>query len=262
MLEGKKKITVVMPAYNAEKTLKKSIKDLPSIVDNIVIVDDYSNDKTVSLAVTLAKKDKKIHFLKHTQNKGYGANQKTCYKKALELKSDIIIMVHPDYQYSPKLAGAMAAMIASGHYDVVLASRILGRQLGPNEGGMPKWRWFSNRILTLVQNILCDNKMSEYHTGYRAFSSEVLQKLPLSKNSDDFVFDNQMLVQVMYYGFRMGEISCPTRYFEEASSINLKRSIVYGLGVVKSSLDYYLAVRGKKKVIYLPGKPIKPKPLD
>ena len=251
-----------MPAYNAASTLKKSIKDLPDIVDNIVVVDDYSTDKTVKVAQELAKKDKRIYFLQHKNNKGYGANQKTCYKKALELKSDIVIMVHPDYQYSPKLATAMAAMIASGHYDVVLASRILGKQLEPNEGGMPKWRWVSNRILTLVQNILCNNKMSEYHTGYRAFSAEVLKKLPLEQNSDDFVFDNQMLVQVMYYGFRMGEISCPTRYFEEASSINWKRSVVYGLGVLKSSLQYYLAIRGKMKVNYLPGKHIATRSID
>lgn len=251
-----------MPAYNAANTLKQSIKDLPDIVDNIVIVDDYSTDETVKIAKSLANRNKKIHLLQHKSNKGYGANQKTCYKKALELKSDIVIMVHPDYQYSPKLATAMAAMITSGHYDVVLASRILGKQLVGNEGGMPAWRWYSNRLLTLAQNILCDNKMSEYHTGYRAFSSEVLKKLPLNKNSDDFVFDNQMLVQTMYYGFRMGEISCPTRYFEQASSINWKRSIVYGFGVLKNSLEYYLAARGKMKVSYLLGKHIATRSID
>ncbi len=229
-----KKIVVVLPAYNAEKTLRQTYDDIPhDIVDDIILTDDGSRDNTVALSEALG-----IHTLRHEQNRGYGGNQKTCYAAALARGADIVVMLHPDYQYSPRLVGAMAAMVASGHYDVVLGSRILGN--GALAGGMPLYKYVFNRLLTLVQNILIGQKLSEYHTGYRAWSRAVLEQLPLQKCSDDFVFDNQMLAQAHMLGFRIGEISCPTRYFAEASSINFRRSVVYGLGVLRTSLRFRL----------------------
>jgi glycosyltransferase involved in cell wall biosynthesis len=230
-----KKIAVVMPAYNAEKTLYKTYNEIPKdIVDEVILVDDASKDMTAKLSKELG-----IKTLVHLENKGYGANQKTCYKRALETGADIVIMLHPDYQYTPKLLPAMASMIASGIYDAVIASRIIGG--GARKGGMPLYKYFFNRFLTFFQNILMGQKLSEYHTGYRAFTKEILKTLPLDKNSDDFVFDNQMLAQICYFGFKIGEVSCPTKYFEEASSINFKRSVKYGLGVLSTSLKYRLA---------------------
>jgi len=233
MLENLK-IAVVMPAYNARKTLQKTYDDLPhDIVDDVLLVDDASSDETVELAKSLG-----IKTYVHDSNYGYGRNQKTCYNEALKLGADIVVMVHPDYQYSPKLVTAMASMLASGEFDVVLASRILG--VGALAGGMPLYKYVANRFLTAFQNLLQGHKLSEYHTGYRAFSRKVLESLPLMENSDDFVFDNQMLAQAMFQGFRFGEISCPTRYFEEASSINFRRSVQYGLGVLSTSMRYRL----------------------
>lgn len=233
MLNGKK-ITVVLPAYKAEKTLKQTYDSIPmDIVDHVILVDDASTDSTVELARQLGIKT----FCHHT-NLGYGANQKTCYREALALGSDIVVMLHPDYQYDPRLVTAMAAMVASGIYDAVLASRILGNTA--LSGGMPFYKYVSNRALTLFQNILCGAKLSEYHSGYRAFSREVLERLPLLGNSDDFVFDNQMLAQVLAFNFKIGEISCPTKYMPEASSISFRRSTIYGLGVLKTSLKYRL----------------------
>ncbi len=234
MLMGKK-IAVVMPAYNAEKTLLDTYNEIPKdIVDDIILVDDASKDETVKVAKKLG-----IETVVHLQNKGYGANQKTCYKKALDMGADIVIMLHPDYQYTPRLVAAMASMIASGVYDAVIASRIIGG--GARKGGMPFYKYLFNRMLTLFQNILMGQKLSEYHSGYRAFTKEVLNTLPLDKNSDDFVFDNQMLAQICYFGFRVGEVSCPTKYFEEASSINFRRSVKYGFGVLSTSIKYRLA---------------------
>lgn len=234
MISGKK-IIVVMPAYNAEKTLAKVYKEVPmDIVDDIILVDDYSKDHTVELAKSLGIE----HVLKHDVNKGYGANQKSCYKKALDLSADIVIMLHPDYQYTPKLVVSIAYMIANDVYDVVIASRILGR--GAREGGMPFYKYICNRALTFFQNLLMGQKLSEYHTGYRAFSSKVLKDIDLSGNSDDFIFDNQMLAQILYKKYRVGEISCPTKYFKEASSINFRRSLKYGFGVLNVSLLYFL----------------------
>ncbi len=238
MLLGKK-LTVVMPAYNASKTLEKTYNEIPfDIVDEIVLVDDCSKDDTIKIARELGIN----HIIKHDKNKGYGGNQKTCYNKALELGSDIVIMLHPDYQYTPKLIHSMAYLIANEVYEVVLGSRILGR--GALKGGMPLYKYIFNRILTLFQNILMHQKLSEYHTGYRAFSRKVLESVNYMKNSDDFVFDNQMLAQIFYKGFEIAEITCPTKYFEEASSINFKRSIKYGLGVVLTSIKYFLAKTG------------------
>jgi glycosyltransferase involved in cell wall biosynthesis len=231
----KQKIIVVMPAYNAEKTLEKTVGELPDIVDDILVVDDSSSDNTEKVAKRL-----KVKYFQHAGNMGYGANQKTCYTTALKMGGDIIIMVHPDYQYSPKLVTAMAAMITSGHYDMILASRILGKQLSSREGGMPLWRWISNRFLTFVENILISNKLSEYHTGYRAYSAKLLKKIPYKTNSNDFVFDNQVIAQAHYFGFRIGEISCPTRYFGEASSINFSRSIKYGFGCIYTGFEFLL----------------------
>ncbi len=229
-----KKLTVVMPAYNAEFTLRRTYEEIPKeIVDEIILVDDASQDRTVEVAKELG-----LHHFVHEKNSGYGANQKTCYRVALERGADIVIMMHPDYQYTPKLIPAMAGLVASGIYDVVLGSRILGR--GAREGGMPRYKYFFNRCLTAFQNLLMRQKLSEYHTGYRAFSRDVLLKLPLLANSDDFIFDNQMLAQAAFFGFRIGEISCPTHYSDDSSSINFWRSMVYGLGVVKVSLDYAL----------------------
>jgi glycosyltransferase involved in cell wall biosynthesis len=235
VLNGQK-IVVVMPAYNAEKTLRMTLADIPSeIVDEVILVDDCSQDATQKLALALGLKT-----IRHEANLGYGANQKTCYAAALEAGADVVVMVHPDYQYTPKLVTAMAAMITSGEFDAVLASRILGR--GALQGGMPLYKFIANRFLTLAENLLIDYKLTEYHTGFRAWSKDLLQALPLNENSDDFVFDNEMIVQARYFGFRIGEISCPTRYFEDASSINLARSIVYGFGVLHTAIKYRLQV--------------------
>ena len=231
MLNGKK-IIVVMPAYNAARTLAKTVAEIPrELVDEILLVDDASSDETVKLANEL-----NLTVFLHNQNFGYGRNQKTCYREALRRGADIVVMLHPDYQYSGSLIVPMAGMIAYGEYDAVIASRILGK--GALEGGMPLYKYISNRFLTLVQNILLNYKLSEFHTGFRAFSREVLESLPLEENSDDFVFDNQMLAQVIYFDHRVGEISSPTRYFPEASSINFTRSVKYGLGVLATSLQY------------------------
>ena len=228
----KKKIIVVLPAYHAEKTLEKTYREIPfDIVDEVVLVDDHSSDETVKEGKRLGIR----HIIIHEKNLGYGGNQKSCYAKALELGADIVVMLHPDYQYTPKLLTAMASMVASGEFDIVLASRILGT--GALKGGMPIYKYISNRFLTLVENMLLGYKLSEYHTGYRAFSREVLETLPLRENSDDFVFDNQMLAQGIFFGFRLGEISCPTKYFPEASSIGFMRSVTYGLGGIKDRLS-------------------------
>jgi len=233
MLNGKK-IVVVMPAYNAEKTLEKTYAEIPfEIVDDVILVDDASRDRTSELARSMG-----IRTIVHEKNLGYGGNQKSCYRAALEIGADIVIMVHPDYQYTPKLIPAMASMIAYGEFDSVLASRILG--VGALQGGMPLYKYIANRFLTLVENILLGHKLSEYHTGYRAFSREILERLPLDKNSDDFVFDNQMLAQIIWVGYRIGELSCPTKYFPEASSINFRRSAIYGLGVLKTAVQFRL----------------------
>jgi glycosyltransferase involved in cell wall biosynthesis len=227
-----KRVAVILPAYNAAQTLRQTCDEIPrDIVDDIILTDDASHDNTADLAHALG-----IHTLRHDQNRGYGGNQKTCYAAALARGADIIVMLHPDYQYTPKLVTAMASMIASEQYDAVLASRILGR--GALVGGMPLYKYISNRILTLVENILIGRKFSEYHTGYRAWSRALLERLPLLNCSDDFVFDNQMIAQAVYFGFRIGEISCPTKYFPEASSINFRRSVVYGLGVLRTSLQF------------------------
>jgi glycosyltransferase involved in cell wall biosynthesis len=228
-------ITVVLPAYNAGKTLEQTYKEIPfDIVDHVILVDDRSRDNTVQLAKDLGIK----HVILHEENKGYGGNQKTCYDKALELNSDIVVMLHPDYQYSPGLIHSMCYLIANGVYEVVLGSRILGK--GALKGGMPLYKYVANRFLTLTQNILMNQKLSEYHTGYRAFSSKVLKRVNYRVNSDDFVFDNQMLAQIFYAGYEIAEVTCPTRYFDDASSINIRRSIKYGLGVLYVSLTYLL----------------------
>lgn len=229
-----RKIIVVMPAYNAAKTLRMTYGEIPhEYVDEVILVDDASKDQTTDIAGELG-----IKTIVHTDNLGYGANQKTCYRSALNCGGDIIVMVHPDYQYSPRLVMAMAAMIASGHYDVVLGSRILGG--GARKGNMPLYKYIANRFLTLVQNFMLGAKLSEYHTGFRAFSREVLESLPLEENADDFLFDNQMLAQALYFRYRIGEISCPTRYFDEASSIPFFRAVKYGLGVLGTSLQFML----------------------
>lgn len=234
MINGKK-IVVVMPAYNAEKTLDQTYSEIPmDIVDEVILTDDHSSDDTVGKAKKLGIRE----VLVHEKNKGYGGNQKTCYNRALELGADIVIMVHPDYQYTPKLVQSMAYMIANGVYPVCLASRILGK--GARKGGMPWIKYVSNRFLTLAQNILLNQKLSEYHTGYRAFSAEVLKAIDFNGNSDDFIFDNEMLAQIFYKGNEIGEVTCPTKYFDEASSINLKRSTIYGLGCLRVSLVYRL----------------------
>jgi glycosyltransferase involved in cell wall biosynthesis len=233
-----KKIVVVLPAYNAAKTLEMTYNEIPfEFVDDVVLVDDASRDDTADVAQRLG-----IRTIIHEENKGYGGNQKTCYRTALDLGADIVVMLHPDYQYTPKLLTAMTAMIAFGEFDAVLASRILG--IGALKGGMPVYKYVANRFLTLVENLLLGHKLSEYHTGYRAFSREILEKLPLAENSDDFVFDNQMLAQVVWYGFRIGEVSCPTKYFKEASSINFGRSVTYGLGVLKTAFQFRLQRMG------------------
>jgi glycosyltransferase involved in cell wall biosynthesis len=237
MLAGKK-VVVVMPAYNAEQTLERTFKDIPfEVVDEVLLVDDASHDETLEVARRLG-----IRAFLHERNMGYGRNQKTCYTEALKLGADIVVMVHPDYQYSPKIIPALVGLVASGEYEVAIGSRILGgRAL---QGGMPRYKYVANRCLTLIQNLLMGGKLSEYHTGFRAFSRHVLETLPLWENSDDFVFDNEMLAQVVYFGFTVGEVSCPTRYFKEASSINFPRSVKYGLGVLSTSIKFFLQRRG------------------
>jgi len=230
-----KKITIVLPAYNAEKTLKKTYAEIPfDIVDHVILVDDHSKDNTVRVARELGIK----HIISHEINQGYGGNQKTCYNKALAISSDIVIMLHPDYQYTPKLIHSMAYLIANDVYEVVLGSRILGR--GALKGGMPLYKYFANRFLTFTQNILMNQKLSEYHTGYRGFSASVLRSINYNDNSNDFVFDNQMLAQIFYRGYEIAEITCPTKYFAEASSINFPRSMRYGWGVLATALFYFL----------------------
>lgn len=230
-----KKLVVVLPAYNAEKTLEKTYNEIPfDIVDDVVLVDDASKDKTFELGEKLGIKN----VIKHSKNKGYGGNQKTCYNKALDLGADIVIMLHPDYQYTPKLIHSMAYLIANEVYHVVLGSRILGK--GALKGGMPYYKYVANRFLTLFQNIFMGQKLSEYHTGYRAFSSDVLRDINYNINSDDFIFDNQMLAQICYEDYEIAEVTCPTKYFEEASSINFARSMKYGLGCLGVSLTFFL----------------------
>ena len=234
-----KKIVVVMPAYNAEKTLEKTFNEIPfDIVDEVIVVDDHSRDNTLAEAEKLGIH----HLIVHEKNKGYGANQKTCYKKALDLNADIVIMLHPDYQYTPKLIHSMAYLISNGVYPVVLGSRILGK--GALKGGMPYYKYMANRFLTAFQNILIDAKLSEYHTGYRAYTREVLETICFEENSDDFVFDNEMLSQILYAGFEIAEITCPTKYFPEASSINFGRSLNYGFGVLRVSVGHFLQRTG------------------
>ncbi len=237
MLAGKK-VCVVMPAYNAAQTLERTFHDIPfDIVDEVLLVDDASHDETLEVARRLG-----IRYFLHERNMGYGRNQKTCYTEALKSGADIVVMVHPDYQYSPKIIPALAGLVASGEYEVAIGSRILGGKA--RHGGMPGYKYLANRFLTLFQNLLLGAKLSEYHTGFRAFSRKVLETLPLWENSDDFVFDNEMLAQVIYFGFPIGEASCPTRYFPEASSINFSRSIKYGLGVLITSVKFVLQKLG------------------
>jgi glycosyltransferase involved in cell wall biosynthesis len=239
---NEKRIAVVMPAYNAEKTLEMTVRELSDIVDIKILVDDSSKDQTVALSRKLG-----VQTFIHDANYGYGRNQQTCYREALATGADIVVMVHPDYQYTPLLVPAMASMVASGVYDMVLGSRILGA--GALKGGMPFYKYFSNRLLTAFQNLFLGVKLSEYHTGFRAFSRELLETLPLLENSDDFIFDNQMIAQAVMFGFRIGEISCPTKYFEEASSINFKRSVQYGLGVLATTASF---VAHKLRIIHVP----------
>ena len=249
MLEGNK-VTVVLPAYNAARTLQQTIDAIPrQVVDEILLTDDASRDETVQLARSLG-----IPTLVHDKNRGYGGNQKTCYRAALDNGADIVVMLHPDYQYSPRLVPAMASMIASGEYDMVMGSRILGK--GALAGGMPLYKYIANRGLTFVENILLGEKLSEYHTGYRAFSRRVLEILPLDRCSDDFVFDNQMIAMAIAWGMRIGEISCPTRYFEEASSINFRRSVVYGFGVLDTAVRFRLHRMGLSRSPLYEGSPI------
>ena len=236
-----KKLIVIMPAYNAEKTLRTTYEELPhEYVDEVILVDDYSKDDTSKIAQELG-----IKTIMHTENKGYGGNQKTCYREAILHGADIVVMVHPDYQYSPRLVTAIASMIASGHYDIVLGSRILGGTA--LKGGMPLYKYIANRFLTFIENMALGVKLSEYHTGFRAFTRTVLETLPLDENSDDFVFDSEMLVQAVYFGFRIGELSCPTRYFPEASSIDFVRSLKYGFGVLATTMEFVLCKMGVKK---------------
>lgn len=236
---GNKKIVVVLPAFNAELTLKKTFDEIPGdIVDEVVLVDDKSSDRTAEVAKEIGIR----HIIRHNANKGYGGNQKTCYDKALTLGGDIIIMLHPDYQYDPRLIHSMSYLIANGVYQVVLGSRILGT--GALKGGMPLVKYVSNRLLTLFQNLLLNQKLSEYHTGYRAFSAEVLRQINYHRNSDNYAFDNQMLCQIIYRGYEVAEITCPTKYFKEASSINLKNSIVYAAGVVTTTFRFALSKSG------------------
>ncbi|HOT96751.1 MAG TPA: glycosyltransferase family 2 protein [bacterium] len=233
MIHGKK-VVVVLPAYNAAATLEKTYQEIQfDIVDDVIIVDDASTDETVAVAGKLG-----IHTVVHPQNLGYGGNQKTCYREALARGADVVVMLHPDYQYTPKLVTAMASLVAVGQYQMVLASRIISG--GALKGGMPLYKYISNRLLTLVENILLGQKISEYHTGYRAFSRELLSDLPLHQCSNDFVFDNEMIAQAVYFGYSVGEVSCPTKYFPEASSINFRRSVRYGFGVLRTALSFRL----------------------
>jgi glycosyltransferase involved in cell wall biosynthesis len=235
---NRKRIAVVLPAYNASLTLRRTVAEIPmDIVDEVILTDDASSDDTTEISRELG-----IATIQHVSNRGYGGNQKTCYAAALARGADVVVMLHPDYQYTPHLVPAMASMIVSGEYDCVFASRILGG--GALKGGMPVYKYISNRALTFAQNVLMGQKMSEYHTGYRAWSRAVLERLPLLSCSDDFVFDNEMIAQAMYLGFRVGEISCPTKYFPEASSINFRRSVTYGLGVVGTAVRYRLKKMG------------------
>ena len=240
MIHGKR-LVVVMPAYNAEATVERTLREIPGgFVDDVVLVDDASRDNTADVAERLG-----LHVVRHPQNRGYGGNQKTCYAEALRLGADVIVMLHPDYQYSPRLVVAMSSMIATGQYDVVLGSRILcGSALA---GGMPVYKYVMNRLLTAVQNLTLGAKVSEYHTGYRAFSRAVLERLPLEENSDDFVFDNEMLAQAQWFGFRTGELSCPAKYEPESSSISFRRSVKYGVGVLSTTLHYRLQKWGLAK---------------
>ncbi|HMG83451.1 MAG TPA: glycosyltransferase family 2 protein [Ferruginibacter sp.] len=234
MLNGKK-IVVVLPAYNAEKTLEKTYREIPfDIVDDVILVNDASKDNTVEVATRLGIR----HIITHPQNRGYGGNQKSCYNKALELNADVVIMLHPDYQYTPLLIPAMSSIIANELYPVVFGSRILGK--GALRGGMPMYKYIANRLLTLSQNLLMGQKLSEYHTGYRSFSADVLRKVNYEANNDDFIFDNEMIAQIFDAGFEIAEVTCPTKYFDEASSINFKRSMKYGLGVLGVSFGYFL----------------------
>ena len=241
-----KRIAVVLPAYNAEKTLEATVRELPDLVDIRILVDDHSSDRTVDIAHRLG-----LQYYVHDRNYGYGRNQQTCYREALAAGADVVIMVHPDYQYTPLLVTALASMVAYGVYDVVLGSRIIGGKA--MRGGMPVYKYIANRLLTAFENLFLGIKLSEYHTGYRAFSREVLTHLPLRENSDDFVFDNQMLAQCVHFGYTIGEVSCPTKYFEEASSINFRRSVQYGLGVIGTTLRFALQRAGiAKSAIFSP----------
>ncbi len=248
-----KKVVAVLPAYNAEKTLQQTVQEIPATVDTCILVDDHSTDATAELGRRLGLQ---VHV--HDRNRGYGGNQKTCYAAALEAGADIVVMLHPDYQYSPRLVEPMASMIAFGIYDMVLGSRILGG--GALRGGMPRHKYVANRVLTLIQNLALGAKLSEYHTGFRAYSREMLLSLPLQANSDDFVFDNQLLAQCIYLGARIGELSCPTRYFPEASSINFRRSMIYGFGVLKTTADCMAARHGlyRKAIFDFPPLQLKP----
>jgi glycosyltransferase involved in cell wall biosynthesis len=248
VLHGKK-VVVVLPAYNAGKTLEQTYKEIPfDIVDEVILTDDKSSDNTIEEARRLGVN----HIIEHQRNRGYGGNQKSCYDKALAIGADIVIMLHPDYQYTPALIPSMTYLIANGVYPAVVGSRILGK--GALIGGMPLYKYIFNRMLTLTQNILMNQKLSEYHTGYRAFSADVLRAIDYNANSDDFVFDNQMLAQIFYKGFQVAEITCPTKYFDEASSINFRRSSIYGLGVVKVSMQYMLNKAGLLNTPYLRNK--------
>jgi glycosyltransferase involved in cell wall biosynthesis len=244
MLSGKK-VVVVMPAYNAEKTLVRTVEAIPrDVVDDVILVDDASSDRTAEVAQRLG-----LHVIRHEKNRGYGGNQKTCYRAALARGADIVVMVHPDYQYAPELIPALASCIASGHFDAALGSRILGgRAL---QGGMPLYKYVANRALTAAENLLLKEKLSEYHSGFRAFSRRVLEELPLEENDDDFIFDNQMLIQVVHFGFHIAEVTCPTRYFAEASSISFRRSVTYGLGVLKNAAAFRLASAGVARPRFL-----------
>ena len=234
-----KKIIVVLPAYKAEKTLVQTYNEIPfEIVDDVILVDDNSPDNTINVGRLIGIK----HIIKHENNLGYGGNQKTCYNKALELGADIVIMLHPDYQYTPKLIHSMSYLIASDLYPVVIGSRILGG--GAIRGGMPRYKYIANRFLTFFQNVMMNQKLSEYHTGYRAYNREILESINYNSNSDDFIFDNQFLAQIFFKGYEIAEITCPTKYFDDASSINFKRSVQYGLGVMKVSITYFLAKTG------------------
>lgn len=244
---AQKRVVVVMPAYNAEATLRMTVSEIDrTVVDDVILVDDASSDRTVAVAKELG-----LHHVVHPKNRGYGGNQKTCYRQALARGADIVVMLHPDYQYSPRLLPAMAAMVASGHFDAVLGSRILG--VGALAGGMPIWKYVANRLLTAVENLLLGYKLAEYHTGYRAFSRRLLEALPLDDNSEDFVFDNQMLAQSIWYGFDIGEVSCPARYFPEASSISFRRSVKYGFGVLGTAFEFRLARLGLVRSRRFPG---------